>query len=138
MDNIKSKHIKMYMRMAKELAKESKDEKLKVGTIIVGKNNNIISSGYNGHTAHIDDPNQMPNGITDPRVRHSEKNALMALTKCNESSIGATMVTTHACCLMCAIDIVDSGVVNFIYESDYRCNKGIEHLLNNNVSVNKL
>ena len=135
---MKNKHKQMYMNMAKVLASASKDERLKVGTVIIGKNGNIIATGYNGHTAHINEPNQLPDGTTSPLVRHSEKNALMALTKCNESSIGATMVTTHACCLMCAIDIVDSGVVNFIYESDYRCNKGIEHLLNNNVSVNKL
>lgn len=124
--------------MAKELAKESKDKRLKVGTIIIGIGGNIISSGYNGHTAHIDDPNQLPDGKTDPRVRHSEKNALMALTRCTESSVGSTMITTHSCCLMCAIDIVDAGIVKFIYETPYRCTKGLQHLFNNGVEVEQL
>lgn len=135
---MKSKHVHMYMRMAKELAVESKDERLKVGTVIIGKNDNIISTGYNGHTKHIDDPNQLPTGKTDPRVRHSEKNALMALTKCNESSVGATMITTHSACLMCAIDIVDSGIVRFVYDEAYRCDEGLKHLVNNGVKVDCL
>ena len=135
---MKNKHKQMYMDMAKVLASASKDKRLKVGTIIVGKNNNIISSGYNGHTAHIDKPNQLPDGTTDPKVRHSEKNALMALTKCNESSVGATMITTHSCCEMCSIDIVDSGIVKFIYNEEYRCNKGLKHLVDNGVIVERL
>lgn len=135
---MKNKHARMYMRIAKELAAESKDERLKVGTVIIGKNENIISTGYNGHTKHIDSPNQMENGKTDPRVRHSEKNALMALTRCNESSVGATMITTHSACLMCAIDIVDSGIVRFIYDEEYRCSEGLRHLKNNGVDVVRL
>lgn len=126
------------MNMAKVLASASKDERLKVGTVIIGKNGNIIATGYNGHTAHIDEPNQLPDGTTSPLVRHSEKNALMALTKCNESSVGATMITTHSCCEMCSIDIVDSGIVKFIYNEEYRCNKGLAHLTENGVIVERL
>ena len=125
------------MSIAEVMAQQSKDTRLKVGCVIV-KDGNIIAEAYNGHTRHIDDPNQLDDGTTDPRVRHAEKNGLMKLIRSNENAVGATMFVTHACCYFCAIDIVDSGVVNFIYESDYRCNKGIEHLLNNNVSVNKL
>lgn len=135
---MKNKHKQMYMDMAKVLASASKDERLKVGTVIIGKNGNIIATGYNGHTSHIDAPNQLPDGTTSPLVRHSEKNALMALTKCNESSIGATMITTHSCCEMCSIDIVDSGIVKFIYNEEYRCNKGIEHLEKYGVKVEKI
>ena len=135
---MKNKHKQMYMNMAKVLASASKDERLKVGTVIIGKNGNIIATGYNGYTAHIDAPNQLPDGTTSELVRHSEKNALMALTKCNESSVGATMITTHSCCLSCAVDIVDAGIVKFIYNEEYRCNKGIEHLEKYGVKVEKI
>ena len=135
---MKVKHKNMYMNMARCLAGASKDERLKVGTIIIGKNGNIIATGYNGFTEHINLPNQLPDGKTNPLVRHSEKNALIALTKCNESSIGATMLTTHSCCLMCAIDIVDAGIVKFIYETEYRCPEGLEHLRKHGVEVEKL
>ena len=134
---MKIKHKHMYMNMAKCLADCSDDKKLKVGSVIV-KQNNVISTGYNAHTEHITAPNQLPNGTTDPRVRHSEKNALMGLIKSNENAVGATMLCTHACCYLCAIDIVDAGIKHFIYESEYRSDEGIKHLLRNGVTVEQL
>ena len=66
------------MKCCKAFAECSDDTRLHVGTVIV-KNNRIISCGYNAHTQHITAPNQLSDGTTDPRVRHSEKNALMGL-----------------------------------------------------------
>lgn len=133
---MKSKHIRMYMRMAEIMAEQSKDERLQVGCVIV-KDNNIISTGYNGHTRHIDDPNQLPDGTTDPRVRHAEKNGLMKLIRSNETAMGATMFVTHSCCYFCAIDLVDAGIEKVYYLNDYRCNNGLDHLRKYGVEVIK-
>lgn len=135
---MKDKHKKMYMKMAYCLAEASKDKRLKVGSIIVGKGGNIIASGYNGMPEHISEPNQLPDGTTDARVRHAEKNALMALTRCNESSVDSTMFVTHSCCKYCAIDVVDAGVKKVIYDNEYRCSEGIQYLKDNGVEVEKL
>ena len=135
--DMKDKHVKMYMKMAGVMAEQSKDSRLQVGCVIV-KDNNIISTGYNGHTRHIDDPNQLEDGTTDPRVRHAEKNGLMKLIRSNENAVGATMFVTHACCYFCAIDIVDSGIAKVYYQNEYRCKKGIEHLERYGVEVCKL
>ena len=134
---MKDKHKLMYMKMAQVMAEQSKDKRLQVGCVIV-KDNNIISTGYNGHTRHIDDPNQLPDGSTDPRVRHAEKNGLMGLIRSNESAVGSTMFVTHACCQFCAIDIVDAGITKVYYRDEYRCTKGLEHLSNHGVEVQKL
>ena len=134
---MKDKHVKMYMKMAGVMAEQSKDSRLQVGCVIV-KDNNIISTGYNGHTRHIDDPNQLEDGTTDPRVRHAEKNGLMKLIRSNENAVGATMFVTHACCYFCAIDIVDSGIAKVYYQNEYRCKKGLEHLEMYGVEVCKL
>lgn len=134
---MKDKHVKMYMKMAGVMAEQSKDSRLQVGCVIV-KDNNIISTGYNGHTRHIDDPNQLEDGTTDPRVRHAEKNGLMKLIRSNENAVGATMFVTHACCYFCAIDIVDSGIAKVYYQNEYRCKKGLEHLERYGVEVCKL
>lgn len=131
---MKVKHINMYMKMAEVMAEQSKDERLQVGCVIV-KDNNIISTGYNGHTKHIDDPNQLVDGTTDPRVRHAEKNALMKLIRSNENAIGSTMFVTHACCYFCAIDIVDAGISKVYFRDEYRCGKGLEHLKKYGVEV---
>lgn len=134
---MKDKHVNMYMKMAGVMAEQSKDSRLQVGCVIV-KDNNIISTGYNGHTRHIDDPNQLEDGTTDPRVRHAEKNGLMKLIRSNENAVGATMFVTHACCYFCAIDIVDSGIAKVYYQNEYRCRKGLEHLERYGVEVCKL
>lgn len=135
--DMKDKHVKMYMKMAGVMAEQSRDSRLQVGCVIV-KDNNIISTGYNGHTRHIDDPNQLEDGTTDPRVRHAEKNGLMKLIRSNENAVGATMFVTHACCYFCAIDIVDSGIAKVYYQNEYRCRKGLEHLERYGVEVCKL
>lgn len=127
----------MYMEMAEVMAKQSIDKRLQVGCVIV-KDNNIISTGYNGHTKHIDDPNQLPDGTTDPRVRHAEKNALMKLIRSNETATGATMFVTHSCCYFCAIDLVDAGIEKVYYLEDYRCDDGLKHLRKYGVEVEKL
>lgn len=134
---MKYKHKRMYMRMAQNLAEESKDTRLQVGCVIV-KDDNIISTGYNGHTKHIDDPNQIPDGTTDPRVRHAEKNGLMKLIRSNENAVGAVMFVTHSCCYHCAIDLVDAGIKKVYYRDEYRSTEGLEHLRKYGVEVEKM
>ena len=134
---LKYKHKVAYMKCCEAFAECSDDERLQVGSVIV-KNNRIISCGYNAHTEHITAPNQLPDGSTDPRVRHSEKNALMGLIKSNENAVGATMLCTHACCYFCAIDIVDAGITHFIYKHTYRSDDGLKHLQQNGVIVEQL
>lgn len=134
---MKLKHKLAYMECAEAFAKCSKDTRLKVGAVIV-KDNRIISCGYNAMPEHIDDPNQLEDGTTDPRVRHAEKNALMGLTKSNQSSIGADLFCTHACCKFCAIDIVDAGIKTFYYRHEYRSQEGLIYLMENGIEVQQI
>lgn len=124
---MKPKHEKAYMKCAEAFAECSNATRRKVGTVIV-RDNRVVSCGYNSHAEHINDPCELPDGTTDPRLRHSEKNALMGLTRSNQNAVGATMFCTCACCLQCAIDIVDSGIVEFIYKESYVNEEGLDHL----------
>ena len=133
---MKTKHILAYLKCALAFAECSNATRLKVGSVIV-KDNRIVSCGYNAQPEHINDPCELPDGATDHRLRHSEKNALMGLVRSNQSAVGATMFCTHACCLMCAIDIVDSGIIKFVYINDYRDKSGIEYLIKNKIEVIK-
>ena len=94
---MKPKHIKAYMKCALAFAECSNATRLKVGAVIV-RDNNILSVGYNALPAHINDPCELPDGSTDPRLRHAEKNALMTLTKRSEGSVGASIFCTHSFC----------------------------------------
>ncbi len=134
---MKPKHIQAYMKCAEAFAECSNATRLKVGTVIV-KDNRIISCGYNAHAEHINDPCELPDGTTDPRVRHSEKNALMGLVRSNQSAVGAIMFCNYACCPQCAIDIVDAGIKKFIYKNAYRDMSGVDYLVLNNVEVERI
>jgi len=133
---MKQKHIKAYMECAEAFAKCSNATRLKVGSVIV-KDNRIISCGYNAHAEHINAPCELPDGTTDPRLRHSEKNALMGLVRSNQNAVGAVLFCNYSCCLACAIDIVDAGIKEFIYKNDYRDSSGIQYLIKNNIEVRK-
>lgn len=133
---MKDKHLKAYMKCAEAFAECSVGERLKVGTVIV-KNNRIVSCGYNALPLHLSGKLEDEQGNTRPEVRHSEINALMALIKSHESAVGSTLITTHSCCKMCAIDIVDSGVERVIYKEEFRSLDGINYLKQNGVQVVK-
>lgn len=137
MKEMKTKHKLAYMKCAEAFADCSNATRLKVGAVLV-KDNRIIGCGYNAQPEHINEPCELPDGTTDPRVRHAEKNLLMGLTRSNESAVGSTMFCTHACCKFCAIDIVDAGVRSFVYRNAYRDTEGLEYLVNNGVEVYSL
>ncbi len=131
---MKPKHIKAYMKCAEAFAECSNATRLKVGSVIV-KDNRIISCGYNAHAEHIDAPCELPDGTTDPRLRHSEKNALMGLVRSNQSAVGAVLFCNYSCCLACAIDIVDAGISDVYYRHQYRDDSGVQYLMDNGVMV---
>lgn len=131
---MKLKHKVAYMKTAEVFAECSVGTRLKVGAVIV-KDNRIISCGYNAHPAHIDGPLEGSDGQTLSTVRHGEKSALMGLLRAGISPVGATMFVTHACCKMCAIDIVDAGIVKVYYKHEYRENCGKIHLVRSGVEV---
>ena len=133
---MKDKHIKAYMKCAQAFAECSPATRAKVGAMIV-KDNRIVSCGYNAQPAHIDDPCELSDGTTDPRVRHAEKSALMGLLRAGISPEGATMYVTHSCCKFCAIDIVDAGITRVVYKDTYRDLTGVQYLKDNSVQVEK-
>lgn len=134
---MKTKHLLAYMKCAEAFAECSDSTRLKVGSVIV-KNNRIISCGYNALPSHMKGSLEDEHGRTKQQVRHSEMNALLGLMKSNESAIGATLICTHSCCEICAVDIVDAGIVDFYYRHDYRCNEGLKYLKENGVVVYKV
>jgi dCMP deaminase len=134
---MKPKHITAYIKCAEAFAECSPATRLKVGAVIV-RDNSIISAGYNAQPTHVNDPCELPDGTTDPRVRHAEKNALMRLVRSGNSSLGAVLFCTHACCKFCAADIVDAGISRVYYRHTYRDLSGIDYLMQNHVLVEQI
>ncbi len=146
---MKLKHKLAYMKCAESFAECSSANRLKVGSVIV-KDNNIIACGYNALPKHIDGDVETktvytePDGRirveykTKPELRHSEKNALMSLIRSTNTAIGASLFCTHSCCKLCAIDIVDAGILEFYYKHDYRDDSGLLYLIDKGIQVVRL
>lgn len=136
---MKQKYLNAFMKMTEVFAETSEAERLKVAACLI-KNGNPIAFGVNGtlpgwNTNVCEDED----GSTKADVvLHAEIQALNKLRKINESSVGATLLVTHACCLRCAHEVVDAGVSTVYYREDYRCTDGIEYLKKNGVTVTKL
>lgn len=111
-----------FMGIAKLSAMRSKDPNTQVGCCIVGKDNRILSVGYNG----------MPNGCSDDEfpwnregdiynnkyfyTTHSELNAIL---NCRGQNLeGAKMYVSLFPCNECAKAIIQCGIREVIYDLD--------------------
>ena len=136
---MKKKYLEAFMKMTEVFAETSEAQRLKVAACLI-KNGNPIAFGVNGtipgwNTNICED--EHGNTKADV-VLHAEIQALNKLRKINESSIGATLLVTHACCLRCSHEVVDAGITKVYYRHDYRDSSGTEYLKKNGVLVEKI
>ena len=153
-----------YLRMARIWSENSYAIRLKVGCLIVSKEGNLISDGYNGTPRGFEnvceyssDPRHEPfstlpdaqrrehlmklsrsgeiNLISKPYVLHAEANAITKLARSTQSSDGATLYCTDMPCMECSKLIIQSGIRRVVYERPYRITDGVEILRRAGVEV---
>lgn len=106
-----------------------------VGAVIVN-DGHVISTGWNGQPEGFTNICELPDGSTDPLVRHAERNALERFIGRTESVIGSTMYVTTGPCLDCAITIKTRAKLAQVYFKEfYRTSTGIEYLIDNGIEV---
>jgi dCMP deaminase len=132
---MKQKYKTAYLDMAERFGQTSEATRLKVGALII-RDDTIIAQGVNGTprgwlTNLCEDADSSTNSV----VRHAEVNALNKLRRSNSSSNGATMFCSHACCLPCAIELVDAGIKEFYFKHEYRDMSGLDYLESKGVKV---
>lgn len=150
-----------FMRIAYQVASESKAEKRKVGAVIV-KDNNIIALGYNGTPSGFDNycedevenfsyeqnENKLEAGEnfgtkqkllkTRPEVLHAESNAISKCARSTYSSEGADIFVTTAPCIECAKLIIQAGIKNVFWSEEYKSMDGIRLLEKANIYVKRV
>lgn len=124
--------IKAHLNAAKSYAELSYAKRLKVGAVIA-KDDRIISVGYNGTPSGRDNECEYNIPIyensfklvghkleTIPEVVHAEMNAIAFASKLGVSTDGAALIITHSPCFNCSKLIVQAGIKELYYETEYR------------------
>ena len=113
-----SRYDQVYMEVAKLFGNLSHDNNYKVGAVIV-KNGQILSQGWNGMPAGMDNTTRTADGTTRPELIHAEANALMKLARNGGSAEHATVYTTFSPCYSCAGLLIQAGVQRVCFENIY-------------------
>jgi dCMP deaminase len=105
-----------FMNLAREIGSWSKDRSRRVGCVVVGPNNEIRATGFNG----------FPRGVNDDReerhtrptkylwTEHAERNAIYNAARQGVSLSGCRMYVPWFPCIDCARAIVQVGILELI------------------------
>lgn len=115
------------MNIAKEVATLSHCTRHKVGAV-VELYGNIVSFGYNGTPAGMQNGCEDSKGNTHFYVLHAESNALIKAAKSGQSTKGGTLYLTLSPCLDCCKIILQSEIKRVVYLEEYRDITGIDFL----------
>jgi len=107
-----------FIRMAELVAEKSKDPSTKVGVVVVGPDNEILSTGFNGFPRGVYErlPYRWERPLKYLFVEHAERNAVHNAARIGVSLKGATMYFNfEPCpCNECAKAIIQSGIKRLV------------------------
>jgi dCMP deaminase len=96
---------------------KSKDPSTKVSAIIVGKNNEILSTGFNGFPIGVNE--EIETRWTNRELKykmvvHAEENAIALAARHGQSLNGSRIYVSKLPCSGCAKLIIQSGIIEVI------------------------
>jgi dCMP deaminase len=109
-----------FINIAEQVKLKSKDKNTQIGVVIVGKDNEIVSTGYNSFPRGIDD--NVDERQEKPEkyfwFEHAERNAIYNAARIGVSTLDTTMyMTCGISCADCARAIINSGISKIILRS---------------------
>lgn len=107
--------LNYFVNLAEQVKLRSKDEHKQIGTVIVGPDHEIRSTGYNSFPRGIDDSVPARQGRDDGEkyfwFEHSERNACYNAARVGVSLRGCTAYLTCGCpCADCARAFIQVGI----------------------------
>jgi dCMP deaminase len=126
-----------YIKICQVLANVSYCKRSQVGAILV-KQGNIICQSYNGTIAGRSNDCEDDDGNTKREVCHAEANLICKVAQSTQSCFGASLYTTLAPCIECAKLIVQAGILEVYYLSEYRDPEGISLLKKCGIDVYRI
>ncbi|MGE0109319.1 MAG: cytidine/deoxycytidylate deaminase family protein [Bdellovibrionales bacterium] len=112
-----------FMLLAHQVATWSKETGRHVGAVIVGTDNEIVSTGYNGFPRGVRDDvperNSKENGAKYIWSSHAERSAIYNAARIGVSLRGTKIYVPWFPCANCAIAIIQSGIAEVVaYDPD--------------------
>ncbi|MFN0118130.1 MAG: deaminase [Elusimicrobiota bacterium] len=138
-----------FMKIAQVVASRSNCMKRKVAALIV-KDGRIISTGYNGTPRGTVNCSEggcprcnsfkpSGQGLSDCYCSHAEENAIVQASYHGISIKGASLYTTFSPCLICTKMIINSGIVEVVYNKAYSLgDEALKLLKQPHIKVRKL
>jgi dCMP deaminase len=121
--------VEYFRKLAHTVKLKSKDKNTQIGAIIVGKDKEIISTGYNSFPRGIND--EIPSRQERPEkyfwFEHAERNAIYNAARIGVSTDGTTMYLNCGIpCADCTRGIINAGIVRIFCERGEHGAKGIK------------
>jgi dCMP deaminase len=102
-----------FLGIAEQIKLKSKDQSTQIGAVIVGKDKEIRSTGYNSFPRGLDDnkPERQERPIKYFYFEHAERNAIYNAARMGTPLDGTTIYLTSGLpCADCARAIINSGI----------------------------
>lgn len=99
-----------------EHARQKSKDSTQVGAVLVGPNNEVLLTGFNGPPRGVRD---LPDRFMRPRkylfASHAEANVIATAAKLGIKTDGCSLRVTHHPCSACARSIIQSGITSVHY-----------------------
>ncbi len=107
--------------MAYLVSMRSKDLSTRVGAVIVGSDNEVRSTGYNGLPRNINDcyERYKDKNFKSLASNHAEESAIIACARIGVQTKGCTIYTTWQPCAMCSKIIIQAGIVRVVFDKKF-------------------
>lgn len=112
---------KYFLNIAENVKLKSKDQRTQIGAVVVGKDNEIVSTGYNsfprGINDNVDERQQRPEKYF--WFEHAERNAIYNAARIGVSLRDTTIYLTCGIpCSDCARGIISSGITKIYCKTE--------------------
>tara|TARA_R100000030_G_C3213790_1_gene114073 strand:- start:251 stop:706 length:456 start_codon:yes stop_codon:yes gene_type:complete len=111
--------VEYFRNLAHQVKLKSKDENTQIGAIIVGKDKEIVSTGYNSFPRGLKDYEKERQERPEKYYwfEHAERNAIYNAARIGVSTKGCTMYLSCGIpCSDCARGIINSGITRIFCE----------------------
>lgn len=119
-----------FLMICNTVASKSKDPITKIGCVIIGKDKNIISTGYNGFPSGANESESLwERPYKYDRVSHAESNSIALAAKHGSSTRDSTLYCSAHPCNECAKLIIQAGILTVKYFGQHPLNErsGFQH-----------